>query len=306
MDIYKTREKYEEEARKVLRERFGEDDSEFGHYCNIIVHKDFRKSQYERYKKHLEAFHLLFNLDDERYRVLLWNSLTGTQKQEYYKADFSEEERDFLKRAQKVSAEKRALHKYELYGRTPNINAPIYTDRLILRAVNINEITLFPLHYRQDKSFILYCGLEPTYENVRKFIPYGELYFVLEDKSNNKVLGYVGLGYNWKTHTAMLEYYIFKQYRNSGYCKEAVAALCREGFSKKLIVSEETVLIGVYKGKKADIQIIRAKIASINEPSIKTVESCGFTHEATIHSSMYIAKVGAVDEKIYYMQKEKL
>lgn len=57
------------------------------------------------------------------------------------------------------------------------------------------------------------------------------------------------------------------------------------------------------KQKKFNVHIIRAIIREDNIGSIKTVEACGFVHEATMHDWFYDSKKGWLNAECYYIKK---
>lgn len=127
---------------------------------------------------------------------------------------------------------------------------------------------------------------------------------MVENASNN-VVGYVGLDMNQKYNTCFIEYYIFKQNRKNGYCKEAVQALAEMALNQKLFLPVKTVRDNIFEREPAKITSIRARIATTNELSKRAILSCGFMYEATLHKTMCFEGPGWVDEDIYYLTKSE-
>lgn len=308
MNVDMMKSKYAKLTCEFLHTHFGKDDTLFdSEYFYIDLSKELCDTDREKYDKYLEAFHILFNSDNEMFKSTLWNELIrGAQRTRFARSDFSKKEWEFLCQTQEFCKTINMRYKLKTYG-TENINNPIITNRLILRAAKISEVLIFRKHFKEDGDFITFCGERPTQKNFGYLhAPYDSLYFVLEGKQTHEIMGYVGFSYKTNTQTALLEYYMFKQYRHNGYCKEAIKALCNMALNGRLFVPDETVYDYIYKKRKAKIGTIRAKVAANNITSIKTVESCGFCHESTLHNNMYNADVGIVDEKIYYLTKEML
>lgn len=144
----------------------------------------------------------------------------------------------------------------------------------------------------------------PTNKNIKQFAARrSPTLFAIEGNSTHSLLGYVGLSIHTRSATGLIEYYIFKQYRKKGYCKEAVNALADKVKNNQLYGPVESIQEGVYSEEAIKINAIRARIAVINTASIKTVQSCGFIYEATINKTYFSAN-GWVDEVIYYLPKD--
>lgn len=126
------------------------------------------------------------------------------------------------------------------------------------------------------------------------------MYFTVENRETGEVIGNLGMKLHEKTPTAELEYYIFKEHRRNGYCREAVLALAEKAFRGELAVPEYTVRDDVYERKNVRIDVIRAMVPEINEPSLNTVRSCGFIHEGTLHRAFAAGNNYYVNEEVFY------
>ena len=183
-----------------------------------------------------------------------------------------------------------------------NVNPPIETERLVLRAIEGNDQTILADHFKSEGDFELFTGRKPTNKNIREVALSlrKSVYFTIERKADRKILGYIGLSIKEASATGLLEYYLFKEERRKGYCKEAVGALTETALRGKIYGPAETVQLGVYKRKVIHLNAIRARISSVNIASQRTVESCGFVHEATIHQTLHKGTAWT-NEEIYYL-----
>ncbi len=266
--------------------------------CPRYVH--FAMTTYEKkrwaqeYQKGISCFKALFRANDDRYRLVLWNMIVNYyfSKSNFCKGDFSKEEYTFIQMARKVVGEPSEA----------NVNPPIRTKRLVLRAIEGNDQKIFADHFKNEGDFAAFTGREPTRKTIQEFVfcLRRPTYFAIERRSDRKLLGYIGLSIRKETSTGLIEYYLFKDERQKGYCKEAVEALTKITLRGKLYEPVETVQRGIYRKKTIHLNAIRARISSCNPASCKTVERCGFVHEATIHSAV---KQGSAwtDEEIYYL-----
>ena len=233
----------------------------------------------ERYQRDLLSFKTLFNAGEKVYRDALWNMLASPyhKKMRICKKDFTQEEFLFVSEALKATAIPRA--------NMANVNRPIATKRLILRAVERNDFKTFTEHFQNDGDFALYTGYKPTKFMIKLFAEkQAPLYFVIEGKTENRIIGCIGLNMQ-DDGTGSLEYYIFKDKRRKRYCKEAIGALVEKALTGKLYRPIETIKYGVYRRKSVSFNTIEAKIISENTSSIKVIESCGFIHETSVRGA---------------------
>lgn len=261
-------------------------------FLSLQITKENKKQNLESYEKEIEIFKTLFHSDSKNHKIALWNGLLICGKSKFYKRDFSSEEYDFLNSA--VIASKNPIY-------SVNINNVIKTERLILRAINKDDTKLFAYHFKYDGDFIIFSECAPTKKNI-KLLASRKLptFFTIEEQATHKVIGYIGLSIYDSSATGLIEYYIFKEYRKNGYCKEAIKCLVNKALNHKLYEPVETLREYIYKKKVIKLNAIRARISAINVASIETVKSCGFIHEATVHKTMHISNIGWTDEEIYY------
>ncbi len=263
----------------------------------LWLSKSDRERNYERYQMNLKIFKTLFNNSDSSLNLALWNTISISPNDKLYKKDFTDKEYKFL--TDLINAQKIPIYE-------TNVNAPITTKRLILRALNKNDSNLFAYHFMHDGDFVRFTGRKPSAKAVRFYANRRfPALFTIEEKTTHAVVGYIGLFILKPLATGLLEYYIFKEYRKRGYCKEVALVLIQKALNKKLYEPVATVQEYIYKKKAIKINAVRARIAVTNTASINTVKSCGFIHEASLHQTMF-KNDSWEDEELYYITKEML
>lgn len=296
--IFEKQTQLEELAYEFVKTQvFADNPDECPLYCfKLRLTAKFRESDFEQYKKDLNIFKAMFGANDMNLKKALWNSISRKNISEPYKKDFTEKEYEFLVRA--IDARNNHIE-------IANVNKTIVTERLILRPVESGDKKLFAYHFKKDGDFFTYSGYEPTTKWIEKFSDRrGQAYFTIEEKKTKEVIGFIGIDLQEQPATGWVDYYIFKEYRNRGYCREAITALVKKALNGKLYVpSIESELISVYIRKALKLNAIRAWVSELNTPSIKTLESCKFSHEATFHKTIYKKDIGWIDKHIYYLLK---
>lgn len=300
-DFYFARERIEKEAIEFLREGlFAACSENCPRYIHFGISSREKRNFPQEYQQGLSCFKALFQAGETGYRLALWNMIVNyyAPDTKFCKRDFSEEEYAFLREALRAVREPEEA----------NVNPPIQTERLVLRAIEREDEKILVDHFKKDGDFELFGGHRPTNKKIWEFtlLLRRKMCFAIERKADNKLLGYLGLSIKKQTATGLLEYYIFKEERGKGYCKEAVEALARIALKGRLYEPVERVQIGVYGKKAIHLNAVRARISSANLASQRTVESCGFVHEATVHQTMCNADMGWTDEKIYYLTSAML
>lgn len=106
------------------------------------------------YDEGLKIFKTLFHSNDEEIRSELWNDCIYcfSEDCDYYKDDFTDEENAFIEEVLK------ALNKP---NGGINVNEPIITDRLVLRAIQEDDFDLFAYYFEEDGDFLTFTGHEP-------------------------------------------------------------------------------------------------------------------------------------------------
>lgn len=148
----------------------------------------------------------------------------------------------------------------------PNVSEPILTERLTLRPPTIEDFREIRRHFQTDKEGrIAYCG-----PKEKKAYPKECFDFVIERNADKKLLGFVGTGRGNE-----LQYFVFKEYRSSGYATEAVKAFCAAAFSGKLLFPEPTPDRTVFDKRQAVFSAITLAVLAGNEASAKVAEKAG-------------------------------
>lgn len=190
----------------------------------------------------IKEFKTLFNTNDLDCRIALWNAIPRyTNIDEVEKDKFTDDEYQFI--LQKVGS--RENYTYEF----TNCNNAIYTDRLVLKsAKDPKMLKTYQKHLKFDGDFLLYTGFKLTREHLSWFHLSRPYCFAVCEKWSERMVGMVGLHhYDEERHMAQMEWYIFKPYRSMGYGKEAVTALAKRAFGKKLFEWREKVMEDTYK-----------------------------------------------------------
>jgi len=267
-------------------------------YLYLEIDAENRDTNNEEYETNLAIFKALFNAPDEDMKIALWNALPFWEEDvKFYKSDFSDEEYEFIKKALETKLDCDEI----------NINDIISTGRLTIRRMESEDTELLCYHYENDGDFATFTRHAPTPKNIRECAELrAPLYFTLVETQTQTVIGYAGFSIHDDTNTALVEYYVFKEFRRKGYCKEAVRKLSEMALKGELFLPAETVYEGVYAKKALKIGALRARIAASNIASVKTIEACGYLHEATIHKAMYRYKSDWDDMEIYYLTKSEL
>ncbi len=130
-------------------------------------------------------------------------------------------------------------------------------------AFNIANIGSFPYPYsKADAMEFIEFSIE--FERSKR-----ELHLCIINKSEEKVVGIIGLRNINQGFCAEMGYWIGKEYRRKGYCKSAVNIMLGIGFDK----------LNLYR--------IYAKVFTNNPNSLKVLESCKFRKECIIRSDRY-------------------
>ena len=112
-------------------------------------------------------------------------------------------------------------------------------------------------------------------------------------------MGFVGTGRGNE-----LQYFVFKEYRSSGYATEAVKAFCAAAFSGKLLFPEPTPDRTVFDKRQAVFSAITLAVLAGNEASAKVAEKSGFILEGLYEKSPYASPYGEFDTLYYHLIKE--
>ena len=110
-------------------------------------------------------------------------------------------------------------------------NEVFETDRLVLcPSSNSRDLEEYHRHLTTEGDFFFQYGMEMTDELLAQadFESNGVECYTIFLKDTGKMIGYVGLCP--EDNEADIEFYIFKDYRNMGYCKEAAIRLINAYF----------------------------------------------------------------------------
>lgn len=110
------------------------------------------------------------------------------------------------------------------------------TERLVLLpSSNARDLETYHEHLTTEGDFYYQYGFDMTDDILPKcdFESNGVVCYTLFLKATGEMTGYVGLGDRGEG-TANLEFHIFKDHRNKGYCKEAAARYLEAYFNGEL------------------------------------------------------------------------
>ena len=142
-------------------------------------------------------------------------------------------------------------------------NEVFETDRLVLcPSSNSRDLEEYHRHLTTEGDFFFQYGMEMTDELLAQadFESNGVECYTIFLKDTGEMIGYVGL--SPEGDEADIEFYIFKDYRNMGYCKEAAIRLINAYFD----------------GETGLIPGIRVTASTLleNEPAKGLLRSIGF------------------------------
>lgn len=284
MDAEYEKIKIQKRVEELLTQKF--DDNNFNPYRVLyVIDKD------ENYYKTIEMIKYLFSLGEDGKTYLwnmLWSPIINNELNEFELSDLSVEEVSFLKDMYKTKDKFISLYgKY--YSIWQNINHGIVTDRLILSPFNDeldNKFYDFLISnptegYNYYGTYAFEVDRAPIVQKTR------QLSFAIIDKESNELIGYVALTSIRNDVVYNLEYFIMPSYRMQGYAKEAVTELIKAVKNKEVFILEKTIREGVLKVITADIRCIETQIRVNNIPSLRLVNSLGFTQNGKI---VYLSK----------------
>lgn len=128
--------------------------------------------------------------------------------------------------------------------RSGNADEMMETERLVLLpSANVRDLEEYHEHLTTEGDFYFQYGFEMTDEILPQcdLESNGVVCYTIFIKTTGEMIGYVGLG-NRGEDTANIEFYIFKDHRNKGYCKEAAARYLEAYFNGEMeIVSGDRV-----------------------------------------------------------------
>lgn len=270
----------------------------------------------KKYKDKIENINILIDENEKESIRYLWNHLYLPYEYEMDE-DYTEASKGFIdsyysKRKEWVENTTLFHHDDISQNVLRNINEPLIGDRIILRAAKEKEDELYYKHLVEDGDFYYYTMI-PLEKGNPHLISYNIYYpysFVVTLKEDDTPIGVVGLRNIRKdsTHTERLEasvlsYYIYKEYRQNGYAKEALKLLLNAYFNEDLIGITKT-------DYNFEMEIERVKAISVsldcsinNIPSIKLAKSMGFIEEGHLHNTWCIDNEYS-DGLFFFINKE--
>lgn len=157
----------------------------------------------------------------------------------------------------------------------------IETDRLVLRKFEYSDDDAMLKYWVADEKIqSLYS--EPTYETkeavkelLDKYISSYEkedyYRWAVIDKETNECIGQIAYFLvDSKNHFAEIEYCIGSAFQCRGYATEATKAVIKYGF------------------EKMNLHKVQICTKTINVPSKRVIEKCGFTYEGTLRDYFYM------------------
>ena len=250
----------------------------------------------------VKDFKYLFNNNDPKCKIFLWNAISYTKLNEVEKEKFTDEEYHFI--TQRLDFRDR----YKGGMIFKNSNKNISTERLILKpATDPSMLVKYRMHLIADGDFLLYTGYKLNREQLNMCNLDRPYCFAVCEKTTGNMVGMVGLdGYDEVRHMAIMEWYTFKQYRCMGYAKEAVVALAKAFFEKKLFEWRAKLMVDTYKKHYANADLIRVNIRASNIASQNLAKACGFRVCHTVHRHFVVEGQGLEDAIIMELEPEDL
>lgn len=258
-------------------------------------------SVYDENEEDIEKFKTLFNSDNPSFKIVLWNAInTFIDIDMVDKDKFTDEEYQFI--IQRLIAHKNRI------SELTNSNSEIHTERLVLKpAVEPEMHKAYKKHLKEDGDFLLYTSFNLTRESLGWFSLSKPYHFAVCEKDSGHMVGEVGLyNYDEERHMAEIEWYIFKPYRNMGYGKESVTALCKQAFDKKLFEWREGLMVDKYRKHYAVINLIRANIRISNTASQNLAKACGFKVSYIDHRHYFVEGQGTEDGVVMELEPDDI
>ncbi|MCR5740934.1 MAG: GNAT family N-acetyltransferase [Gammaproteobacteria bacterium] len=156
----------------------------------------------------------------------------------------------------------------DLLGKTERDRAleRFETERLVISELVRTDVETFENEFDNNPlTFIGYSALENTKENHQIFPPRTVTPYVIRNKINDKIVGYVGLT---SGDTPLLEYFLMSDETHKGYMHEALNGLLKKGFENGIVS-------------------FHAFICEFNDRSIELVKKLGFEQRETLKEKRF-------------------
>ena len=253
----------------------------------------------------LKKFKALFNSE---HKMALWNSILEFGCFNFSmleRKDYTNEEWDFLMKAQEVSQN---ISDRYLRIQRENINNEIETKRLMLVSPNYTFYAkLFKFFEENPKEFILYSKLEfDDYYFQTKFRAHINNMFTITTKNSGEFVGIVALHETSDfAHLYNLRMFVLPEYRNNGYATEACEAFIKNAFSGNLVELKETAWVGIKNNQTVNVELIEIEFSADNIAAQKVVKKLGFAFNGIAKRGWRIDFLEQyTDLVIYSLEKE--
>lgn len=261
----------------------------------------------ENYDIHLDMFHYIFNLGDDG-KTYLWNEYIAYEYElsQFCQSDFNDDEINFLKSIE--AAKQDTINKYGSLTKHHNINKPIESNRLILKAFNKETSKSYDDYFYANKEEFKKYYRDDYDNTIISFdMDKRSLGFAIFLKESNTQIGSICLTEEGKNVLAdndtvlyNVEYFITKEYRNKGYAYEALTSLINQIKTNNLFVLSETFRKCVYNVIHPDIRCLQIGTSTENIASQRIAEKSGFKkYGILLFSRSYDNKY--YDDVIYYL-----
>ena len=264
-------------------------------------------------KNEINKFKILFNSIDEELKIALWNMLELPDNIDILKQYFTDEEYRFINEFSLIESK----HYSRLYDSfCININQAYESFNIkLVPYVNDKKINnIFKEHLKNEGDFEKYtlCSLNDIQLNMASDL-HCNLAFNIFLKRSNELIGVIYLSslstlpsyrFTDEETKAMFSYYIFKEYRGNGYCKEAISLLQNLAFNGELKVPVQTEKKYIYEIKPTNINMLCAITEVDNESSKSVLKSTLFEKSGTINKYKKLNN-RFVDIEYYELSREK-
>lgn len=171
----------------------------------------------------------------------------------------------------------------------------LYTDRLILRRINLEDAQDF-FEIRSNKELMAALDKEP-FKNMDELLCFLEqiesginsntsIAWAVCLKEDNKMIGHVGYHrIDFTNHRAEIGYALLSQFQNKGFGSEALKVILDIAFNQ------------------FNFHSLEADVNPANNPSIKLITKMGFIKEAHFREN-YFFRNSFLDSAIYSLLKK--
>ena len=155
------------------------------------------------------------------------------------------------------------------------MSSTIETKRLLLLSgKNERDNAAFLRMLKEDGDFEMFSGIEYSEKNLQGFDGYLEregFYAIYPKNDPKELFGYVGIAWNLSSEWYEAEFYIKRDVRRRGYCKEALHALCQAAYGGAVISQSPDG-----NGNPPELEAVYAVTQTENHPAKLLLSKCGF------------------------------